>query len=75
MKNIMPQKSNLATRIENRPTVYPFFRNNKTYIYKEVKYSKGFLTPALNSILDSVTTKVKAAPFTIPIIMTRLYSK
>ena len=67
MKNIMPQKSNLATPRMNRLKVYPFFSsNNKTYIFKDDKIFTGIPeTPALNNILDSVTTKVKPAPFTI----------
>ena len=59
----MPQKSNLATPRKNKPTVYPFFPNNKIFIYKDDKIFTGIPeTPALNFILDSVT-KVKAAPF------------
>ena len=64
MKNIMPQKSNLATPRENRPTVYPFFLQiTKPLFIKMIKIFTGISgTPTLNFILDSVT-KVKAAPF------------
>ena len=59
MKNIMPQKSNLATPRKNKPTVYPFFPNNKIFIYKDDKIFTGIPeTPALNFILDSVTIPI-----------------
>ena len=69
MKNIMPQKSNLATPRENGPIdILPFFFKITTHlvqinIYKNDKIFTGIPeTLALNFILVSVT-KVKAAAF------------